>query len=97
MFSVKVAKPVPLNAPSVDATLVALDVELEFDLPEEVPPEGLLPEALFPGELVPGGLLAGEGVVLRWRVLISSMRDCSLREGKFTYSCADRSRVPRQQ
>ena len=45
----------PLNAPSVDATLFTLDVELEFDLPE-----GVLPEEVLPGES-----LAGEDVVLR--------------------------------
>ena len=40
IFSVKVAKPVPLNAPFVDAILVVLDEELEFDLLEGVLPEG---------------------------------------------------------
>ena len=69
MFSIKVAKPVPLNAPSVDAILVALDVELEFDLPEEVLPEGVLPEEFLPKES-----LVGEIVVLQKRALISSMR-----------------------
>lgn len=64
MFSVKVARPVPLNAPSVDAILVALDVELEFESPE-----GVLPEEFLPKEL-----LVGEGVVLHKRALISSMR-----------------------
>ncbi len=66
MFSVKVAKPVPLNAPDVDATLVGLEVEVEFDLPEEVLPEGVLPEEVLPGEL-----LEGEDVVLQGRVLVS--------------------------
>lgn len=49
MFSVKVAKPVPLNAPSVDAILVALGVEPEPDLP---------------GEVLPGEVLVGEDVLL---------------------------------
>ena len=64
MFSVNIAKPVPLNAPSVEATLVALDVELEFELPEEV-----LPEVVLPGEA-----LVGEDVGLPDRAPISSMR-----------------------
>lgn len=69
MFSVKIAKPVPLNAPSVEATLVALDVELEFDLPEEVLLEGLLLEEVLPGEA-----LVGEDVGLPDAAPISSMR-----------------------
>lgn len=69
MFSVKIAKPVPLNAPSVEATLVALDVELEFDLPEEVRPEGVLLEEVLPGEA-----LVGEDVGLPDGAPISSMR-----------------------
>ena len=87
IFSVKVAKPVPLNAPSVDATLVTLDVELEFDLPE-----GVLPE-----EVLPGDSLGGEDVVLRGerqsaRYVVDSMKTkCTL-----TGSYAERSRVPRQ-
>ena len=60
MFSVKVARPVPLNAPSVDATLVTLEVELEFDLLEGVLLEGVLPE-----EALPGDPSAEEDVVLR--------------------------------
>lgn len=68
MFSVKTAKPVPLNAPSVEATLVALDVELELELPEEVLPEGVLPEVVLPGEA-----LVGEDVGLPDRAPISSM------------------------
>ena len=63
MFSVKVAKPVPLNAPSVDAILVALGVELEFDLPDEV-----LPDEVFPEEA-----LVGEDVVLHQGALISKI------------------------
>lgn len=67
IFSVKVAKPVPLNAPSVDAILVALDVELEFDLPEEVLPGGLLPMEVLPGEALLEEVLFGEDVVLQER------------------------------
>ena len=59
----------PLNAPSVDATLVALDVELEFDLPE-----GVLPEGVLPGEELPGESLAGEGILLEEKTSISSIR-----------------------
>ena len=51
----------PLNAPSVEAILVALDVELEFDLPGEVLPEGVLPEEA----------LLEEDVLLQERELIS--------------------------
>ena len=69
MFSVKVAKPVPLNAPSVDAILVTLEAELEFDLPEEVLPEGVLPEEFLPKES-----LVGKVLLLQKRALISSMR-----------------------
>ena len=92
IFSVKVAKPVPLNAPSVDATLVTLDVELEFDLPE-----GVLPEVVLPEEVLPGDPLAGEDVVLRGeresaRCVVDSMNmKCQL-----TRSYAGRSRAPRQ-
>ena len=39
MFSVKVANPVPLKAPSVDAILAGLDAEPDFGLPVAVPPE----------------------------------------------------------
>ena len=87
MFSVKVAKPVPLNAPSVDATLVTLDVELEFDLSE-----GVLSE-----EVLPGDPPAGEDVVLRAerqsaRCVVDSMNT----RFQLTRSYAERSRVPRQ-
>lgn len=61
MFSVKVAKPVPLNAPLVDAILVGLDVEPEFGLPNVVLPE----------EVSPGEVLVGEDEVLDERALIS--------------------------
>ena len=54
MFSVKVAKPVPLNAPSVDAILIGLDMEVEFDPPGERLPEAALPEELLPGEPLVG-------------------------------------------
>lgn len=69
MFSVRIAKPVPLNAPSVEATLVALDVELEFELPEEVLLGGVLLEEVLPGEA-----LVGEDVKLPDGAPISSMR-----------------------
>ena len=77
----------PLNAPSVDATLVTLDVELEFDLPE-----GVLPE-----EVLPGDSLGGEDVVLRGegqsaRYVFDPMNT----KCKLTRSYAERSRVPRQ-
>ena len=57
IFSVNVARPVPLNTPSVEATLAALDVEFEFefDLPGEVLPEGLLLGELLPEEPVLDG------------------------------------------
>ena len=51
----------PLNAPSVDAILVALGVEPELELPNEV----------VPGEVLPEELLVGEDVVLHERALIS--------------------------
>lgn len=56
----------PLNAPSVDAILVALGVELELDLPDEVLPDDGLPDELLPG----GGLVEGD-VVLNKGALIS--------------------------
>lgn len=52
MFSVKVAKPVPLKAPSVDAILVDFAVEL------------VEPEVVVPEEVLPGEVLVGEDVVL---------------------------------
>ena len=82
----------PLNAPSVDATLVTLDVELEFDLPEGVLPEGVLPE-----EVLPGAPLGGEDVVLRGeRQLARCVVDSTNTKCKLTRSYAERSRVPRQ-
>ena len=57
MFSVKVANPVPLKAPSVDAILAGLDVEPDFGMPVPVPPE-LVVDAL------PVELLFEEGLVL---------------------------------
>lgn len=51
----------PLNAPSVDAILVALGVEPEFELPDEVLPEEVLPE----------GLLVEEELVLQEEALVS--------------------------
>ena len=53
MFSVKVANPVPLKAPSVDAILGGLDAEPDFGFPVLVPPElvvDVLPEELLVGE-----------------------------------------------
>ena len=77
----------PLNAPSVDATLVTLDVELEFDLPE-----GVLPE-----EVLLGDPLAGEDVVLRReRQSARCVVDLMNTKCKLTRSYAGRSRVPRQ-
>ena len=62
MFSVKVAKPVPLKAPSVDAILVDFAVEL------------VEPEVVVPEEVLPGEVLVGEDVVLRERASISYVR-----------------------
>lgn len=53
----------PLKAPSVDAILVALDVEPEVEVPE-----GVLPEVL------PEEALVGEDVVLDERGLVSCIR-----------------------
>lgn len=69
MFSVKVAKPVPLKAPSVDAIRVALDVELEFGLPDV-----LLPDVVLPEEVFSGGVLVGEDVALDEKAFISYIR-----------------------
>ena len=81
----------PLNAPSVDATLVTLDVELEFDLPE-----GLLPEEVLPEEVLLGDPLAGEDVVLRReRQSARCVVDLMNTKCKLTRSYAERSRVPR--
>ena len=65
IFSVNVARPVPLNTPSVEATLAALEVEFdfEFDVPGEVLPEGLL----F-GEVLPEEPLLEGDVLLQDRV-----------------------------
>lgn len=52
IFSVKVAKPVPLKAPFVDAILVDFAVEL------------VEPEVVVPEEVLPGEVLVGEDVVL---------------------------------
>lgn len=61
----------PLNAPSVDAILVAfaLGVEPEFGFPDE-----LLPEEVLPVEVLLGVVLVCEDVVLCNRALISEMR-----------------------
>ena len=57
MFSVKVANPVPLKAPSVDAILAGLDAEPDFGLPVLLPPELVV-------DVLPVELLVGEGLVL---------------------------------
>ena len=83
----------PLNAPSVDATLVALDVELEFDLPG-----GVLPEVVvLPEEVLPGDPLVGEDVVLRGaRQSARCVVDSTNMKCQLTRSYAGRSRAPRQ-
>lgn len=57
MFSVKVAKPVPLKAPSVDAILLGLGVEPEFGLLVVLFPEEVL-------EVLPEEVVVGEELVL---------------------------------
>ena len=56
----------PLNAPSVDAILVALGVESELDLLDAV-----LPGEVLLGEVFPGEVLVGEDGDLFDRALIS--------------------------
>ena len=57
MFSVKVANPVPLKAPSVDAILAGLLAEPDFGLPVPVPPELVV-------DVLPVELVVEEGLVL---------------------------------
>ena len=64
MFSVNVAKPVPLNAPFVDAILIGLVEEVEFDLPDGI---------LF-GDVLPGAsFVEDEDAVLQRRAMVSRM------------------------
>ena len=56
----------PLNAPSVEATLITFDVEFEFGLPGEVFPEGVLL-----GETLPEEPLLEEDGPLQEKALIS--------------------------
>ena len=93
MFSVKVAKPVPLNAPSVDAILVTLEAELEFNLPEEVLPEGVLP-GIFAKRTIGR---RGRGTSEESAHQLNARSILWLRGCELTCSCAVRSRVPRQQ
>lgn len=79
----------PLNAPSVDAILVALGVKLEFDLPDEV-----LPDDGLPDEFVPGAVFVEGDVVLHKGALIS--QHVGLQEYRFT-SYAVHSMVPQSQ
>ena len=69
MFSVKVANPVPLKAPSVDAILAGLDAEPDFGLPVPVPPALVV-------DLLPVELFIEEGLVLHDWVLVSHV--CTL-------------------
>lgn len=77
----------PLKAPSVDAILVALDVELDFGLPDIVLPE----------EVLPGEVLVGEGVELDERTSISYTGMVnSLQHYRLTCFCVARSTAPQQ-
>ena len=77
----------PLKAPSVDAILVALDVEPEVEVPEGVLPE----EVVVAEDVAEYVVLDGKGLI-SYIHMLDSLQHCTL-----TCSCAVRSTVPQPQ